>query len=351
MIFRVFPGRDLALLFDIMAVNPIVGPVAMARNLDGKTLYDFAMVTDFAELCLDFDQTIHSPKNYFLPYREQTCAFSVQGQTWQEENTPSGSALVLFGLHACDINALNKLDKVLLAAPYPDLSYQARRRQMFIIGHACQPTPACFCRSMGADFVRHGCDLFLTPMGDDYFVEIMTSRAFHILENLHIRQPRPQELRKFEDLANERQSLFTTRVETSDLTKILDLEFDSSVWKVWGERCLSCGTCAQVCPTCYCYGIEEKVDMDLRGAAKVRQLYSCNLLDFAQVAGGHNFRPESRTRLKYRYYHKHRGFVEAFEEALCVGCGRCGTNCLADITVPAVIASVRQGEVEDERTG
>ncbi|MCK5544840.1 MAG: 4Fe-4S dicluster domain-containing protein, partial [Desulfobulbaceae bacterium] len=60
-----------------------------------------------------------------------------------------------------------------------------------------------------------------------------------------------------------------------------------------------------------------------------------------QVAGGHNFRPESHVRLKYRYYHKHRGFVEAFEESLCVGCGRCGESCLAGITVPEVIASVR----------
>jgi Fe-S oxidoreductase len=51
-------------------------------------------------------------------------------------------------------------------------------------------------------------------------------------------------------------------------------------------------------------------------------------------------------RLKYRYYHKHRGFVEAFEEPLCVGCGRCGEACLAGITVPEVIASVRS-EKED----
>ena len=78
--------------------------------------------------------------------------------------------------------------------------------------------------------------------------------------------------------------------------------------------------------------------------AKEQTLYSCNLIDFAEVAGGHNFRPERSRRLKYRYYHKHRGFVEAFEESLCVGCGRCGEACLAGITVPEVIASVRGEE-------
>ena len=77
---------------------------------------------------------------------------------------------------------------------------------------------------------------------------------------------------------------------------------------------------------------------------KTKTLYSCNVVDFAEVAGGHNFRPERHTRLKYRYYHKHRGFVEAYEESLCVGCGRCGEACLAGITVPEVIASVRGEE-------
>ena len=86
------------------------------------------------------------------------------------------------------------------------------------------------------------------------------------------------------------------------------------------------------------------MNVDLKGARKNKTLYSCNVIDFAEVAGGHNFRPERATRLKYRYYHKHRGFVEAYEESLCVGCGRCGEACLAGITVPEVIASVRGEE-------
>ena len=92
-----------------------------------------------------------------------------------------------------------------------------------------------------------------------------------------------------------------------------------------------------VCPTCYCYGITEQVSMDFGSGAKVKQLYSCNLVDFARVAGGHNFRPRRETRLKYRYYHQHRGFVEAYDEPKCVGCGRCGRACLAGINPPDII--------------
>ncbi len=348
MIFKICAVQELAHLFELLAVNRIVGPVKKGEAADGRVLYDFAPVYDLADLHLDFDQTIHPAKNYFLPYLEKTSSFALQGLSWKKEADYGGHRpLVLFGLHACDINALNKLDKVLLAGPHPNLFYGAKRAEMFIIGHSCQPTPACFCHSMATDSVLHGCDLFLTPLGDEYFVEIMSSRAFHILENVGLREPSHGDHRRFLEVAEHKKSLFTAEVDSSDLTKILDMEFDSPVWAEWGGKCLSCGTCAQVCPTCYCYGVEEVVAMDMASAGKIRQLYSCNLLDFAEVAGGHNFRPESRNRLKYRYYHKHRGFVEAFEEALCVGCGRCGTNCLADISVPEVIASVRCGGVAD----
>jgi NAD-dependent dihydropyrimidine dehydrogenase PreA subunit len=95
------------------------------------------------------------------------------------------------------------------------------------------------------------------------------------------------------------------------------------------------------CPTCYCYGVTERVSMDHRTATKQKQLYSCNCSDFAMVAGGHNFRPEREVRLKYRYYHQHRGFAEAYEEPMCVGCNRCGRVCLAGISPPEVIGDLQ----------
>lgn len=249
--------------------------------------------------------------------------------------------IAFFGLHACDINALNRLDKVLLRSVYPVPYYAARRMNMFIIGVDCVPQPYCFCRSMGADTVLHGFDLFLTDIGDMYFAEVMSANAYNLLKSVKTMEPSEDDHTQYMKKIADKNRRFSIRVDTTDLTKILDMEFQSPVWKDWGDRCLGCGTCANVCPTCYCYGVEEVVKPNLREAMKVKMLYSCNVVDFAEVAGGHNFRPERSTRLKYRYYHKHRGFVEAFEEPLCVGCGRCGEACLAGITVPEVIASVR----------
>lgn len=346
MIFRVFKKEELKHLFDVLAAeNRVIGPVEAGKDSNGDPLYTFNQVHDFNDIRLDYTTTKISAKRYFLPYREDLATFSIKGKDWYKEiDYNIKSPYIFFGLHACDINALNRLDKVLLGSIYPMPYYASKRKNMFIIGLDCIPQPYCFCRSMGTDTALHGFDMFLTDMGDQYFVEILSDTAFNFLKNIRTSEPAETDHIHYMKIIAEKNKKFIAHVDTTDLTKILDMEFQSDVWKQWGEKCLACGTCAQVCPTCYCYGIEEDVNINLREAKKTKMLYSCNLIDFAQVAGGHNFRLERHVRLKYRYYHKHRGFVEAYEESLCVGCGRCGEACLAEITVPAVISSVR-GEV------
>lgn len=350
MLFKIFAKSELPRFYETIGKNHLAGPVSRGHAADGRELFDFDYVDDFELIRPDYVQTLHSPKRFFLPYRENLSTFHIKGRDWDKQvDYNVYKPLVLFGLHACDINALNKLDKVLSQSLYPDPFYTAKRKNLFIIGMNClNPTPSCFCRSMGSDTVLHGFEMYLTDLGDRYFAEIRTSWAFDVVQHLDSRDASEEDHYHYMEIVREKNRKFTTEVNTTDLTKILDMEFHSEAWKKWGDKCLSCGTCANVCPTCYCYGVEENVDLDLRHANKTRQLYSCNLIDFAVVAGGHNFRPERHVRLKYRYYHKHRGFVEAFEESLCVGCGRCGDSCLADITVPEVIESIRSTEKIDE---
>jgi ferredoxin len=348
MIFRVFKKKELKNLFDILAENNrIVAPVDAGRDKDGNPIYAFAEVSDFHGIRLNYSTTKLPAKRYFLPFREDLATFKIEDRNWQKTiNYNAKEPLIFFGLHACDINALNKLDKVMLHSVYPMPYYAAKRKNMFIIGIDCEPRPFCFCRSMGADTALHGFDIFITELRGRYFAEILTDTAYNFLKNIKTEEPKESDHVQYMKEVDERNKKFTAQVDTTDLAKILDMEFQSDVWQHWGDRCLACGTCANVCPTCYCYGVEETVGIDLKTARKTKSLYSCNLIDFAEVAGGHNFRPERDTRLKYRYYHKHRGFVEAFEESLCVGCGRCGESCLAGINVPEVIASVRGGKTK-----
>ena len=347
MIFRVIRKEGLEQLFDLLAGdNTVIGPVEIGRDRQGEAIHGFTEVTDFSAVKLDYKTTKLSAKQYFLPHREELATFRLAGKEWDKTvDYHSQQPCVFFGLHACDINALNKLDKVLLGGDYPMPYYAAKRKNMFIVGIDCQPQPYCFCRSMGADTVRHGFDLFITDLGSSYFVEILSDTAFNFLKKIPSSEPTEADHLQYRGVAADKNKKFSAQVDSTDLTKILDMEFQSEVWKYWGNKCLSCGTCANVCPTCYCYSVREQVSLDLQSASKIKRLYSCNVIDFAEVAGGHNFRPDSHGRLKYRYYHKHRGFVEAYEEPLCVGCGRCGEACLADITVPEVISSVRGGTI------
>jgi len=346
MLFRVFDKNELRRFFTLLAAeNSIVGPVKTGIDRNGNPLYAFEPVSDFRKISLDYSTTRLPAKRYFLPYREDLATFTLQVNDWQKNiDYNIDRPTVFFGLHACDINALNKLDKVLMGSVYPMPYYAAKRKNMFIIGIGCDPQPFCFCRSMGADTVTHGFDMFVTDIGERYFAEIVSATAYNFLQNIETRAPVEADYMQYMKVVAEKNKKFIANVDTTDLTKILDMEFQAPVWKEWGEKCLACGTCANVCPTCYCYGVEETMDIDLKGARKTKTLYSCNIIDFAEVAGGHNFRLDRSTRLKYRYYHKHRGFVEAYEESLCVGCGRCGEACLASITVPEVIASVRRKE-------
>lgn len=338
--------EELRIFFNLLAENnAIVGPVETGVDHKGNAIYSFDQVADFDKLRIQYSSTKLPAKRYFLPYREDLAGFRISGDDWQKTvDYNSDRPYVFFGLHACDINALNKLDKVLMGGTYPMPYYAAKRNNMFIIGIDCQPQPYCFCRSMGADTVLHGFDMFITDIGKKYFVEILSATAYNLLQSVRSSLPEEDDHVQYMKTVAEKNKKFIAHVDTTDLTKILDMEFQSDVWKQWGDKCLACGTCANVCPTCYCYGVEETVDVGLASARKIKSLTSCNIIDFAEVAGGHNFRPERSSRLKYRYYHKHRGFVEAYEESLCVGCGRCGESCLADITVPEVIASVRGEE-------
>ncbi|OGR03914.1 MAG: hypothetical protein A2511_08285 [Deltaproteobacteria bacterium RIFOXYD12_FULL_50_9] len=345
MIFKVFAKDELTRLFEVLSVNRVVGPVQKGLDRKNRPIYSFEVVDNFDDLRLDYPSTLYPAKRYFLPFEETLSSFTLESGSWEKHvDYNVYQPQVMFGMHACDINALNKLDKVLINSVHPTPYYASKRRNMFIIGIECMPQPHCFCRSMGADTVQHGFDMFLTDLGDRYFAEILSSTAYNYLLKIKTMEASETDHQEYRQVVREKSSKFTTHVDTTDLTKILDMEFQADVWKQWGDKCLSCGTCANVCPTCYCYGVQETVDMNLQAATKTKQLYSCNLIDFAEVAGGHNFRPEAHIRLKYRYYHKHRGFVEAFEESLCVGCGRCGESCLANINVPEVIASVRYEE-------
>ncbi len=342
MLFKILSKSAFKDLVEIiLGTNEVIGPKRVGVDKDGQPIHQYLPVQDFGELELDYQTTEYSAKTYFLPFQETLSHFRFQEDDWKQKIRYRIQPRAIIGLHACDINALLKLDKVMVRDNYPSPYYISRRKNTFVVGIDHMPCETGFCQSVGADIVTHGFDLYLTDLGDHYFVSIGSDRGYSLIQRVDNREVTEADTQDY--LAERRRIAagFKVKVRADNLPNLLDLEFESPVWTAWGDKCLSCGSCAMACPTCYCYGVTERLSMDYEEGAKVKHLHSCNLVDFAQVAGGHNFRPTRESRLKYRYYHQHRGFAEAYDEPKCVGCNRCGKVCLAGINPPDVIRDLQ----------
>jgi sulfhydrogenase subunit beta (sulfur reductase) len=337
-----------ALVQMLLGKTEVIGPKRVGTNKDGNPIHQFLPVATFEEMDLEYEKTEFSPKTYFLPYRENLSVYNFKEGDWTQEIKYRVQPRVLFGLHPCDINGILKLDRVFIRDQYPSPYYVSRRKNTMIVGLDHEPCADGFCRAVGADAVNRGFDLFFTDIGDKYVVAIGSDRGMAALNQSDAQPLSDDDTRHYVSRRKAITKKLDERLDfdTKSLPNLLDIEFDSPVWKKWGAKCLSCGSCAMVCPTCYCYGVYERVAMDFQSGAKVKQLHSCNLIDFALVAGGHNFRPASDTRLKYRYYHQHRGFVEQYDEPKCVGCNRCGRTCLAGINPRDVIRDLQAEEAK-----
>ena len=345
MLFKIISKADLRRLVEIfLSSMEVVGPKKVADGVDGKPIHHYLPVSDFDEIDLDYETTEYSAKTYFLPFKEKLSTYDFAETDWQQNIRYRVIPRAIVGLHACDINALNNQDRVLQKGFFPSPYYIARRKNTLVVGLDHMPCEGGFCHSVGTDTVTHGFDLFLTDLGDRYFVAIGSDRGYTAIQQVSPRDVEENDRNDYLAARRRISAAFEDQISLHNLPNLLDLEFESEVWTRWGAKCLSCGSCAMVCPTCYCYGITERISVDYKKGTKSRQQYSCNLLDFAEVSGGHNFRPDRETRLKYRYYHQHRGFVEAFGDPLCVGCNRCGRTCLADINPVDVIRDLQTEE-------
>ena len=248
---------------------------------------------------------------------------------------------VLFGVHACDIQALKILDLQFLGG-YADPYYLANRQRLIVVGYGCWPDDKCFCASMNTSTADDGFDLFLTPLEDRFMVAVGSSRGDDIVRaNAGLFSPATaQDTTDYLLRARRRSRAFQLAVNTEDLPHILELSREDPVWDEIGAKCLCCGSCSTVCPTCACFNMADEV-VDNAVARRRRTWDSCLFRDYATVAGGHNFRSDRADRVRTRYYHKQEAFVREFGMPSCVGCGRCIDNCPTGINVVEVFSRVR----------
>ncbi|MEC4183326.1 4Fe-4S dicluster domain-containing protein [Adlercreutzia sp. R21] len=343
MLYRVIDRDDLpSLVAAFMERYEVIAPVKRGEG------HVFSAVADAADIVLDYPTTVASPKKYLLPAVETLFEFDAEGNA-VTDYTDEVRPRVLFGVHACDINAIMNLNSVFDDARYPDPYYQAHRAATLIVGVGCMPQAHCFCNLMDAEEARPGYDLFLTDIGERYLVSIGSVVGANILEGAcEVREATDEDRIAFRAVTRARQEAFNGDIpDIQEIPMLMDAFHEDAFWDELGGRCLSCNACANVCPTCYCFDIRDTLDPGGATGRRERVWDACTSPQFAMVAGGHNFRPTAAQRVRHRMYHKLNGFMAKYDRSLCVGCGRCATACKVDISPIEVLRFFERKGAED----
>lgn len=294
----------------------------------------FAAIESPDQIDLAYRSTILPPKKVILPVRETLLHYSTDGGQL-EPAAPTGPAVIL-GVHTCDLHAMQLLDRV-YSRGYVDHRYRSRRADTVLVGLEClRPcSEHAFCKSMGTLSCPEAFDLHMTDLGDRYAVDVGSDDGADLLEGFEgLRRPEPGDYRRADQVMNDKWSRFPYRLDfdAAELSSLMGVSAQNELWDRLAARCLGCGSCNLVCPTCSCFDVADEVDLALKSGTRQRIWDSCQVARFATVAGGHDFRAGQAARLRHRFMHKGKYQLEATGLAGCVGCGRCAQACLVRIT-------------------
>lgn len=306
----------------------IVGPKA----LHGRYVFDD--IADPDELAIDYPTTLSAPKQYLLPSRE--VLFSFNADTMDMTAHIEAEPTVLFGVHTCDMHAIQLLDTVQNNG-FADQHYRARRDALYLVSIEClKPCSAqCFCKDMETYSITETYDVHLADMGDAYAVRVGSEKGEELMAGFtNIWEGADSDQQRLNEVMSQKWQNFEFRLDStlSQLPEVLGAAMHSKHWDELGDICLACGACTQVCPTCYCFDVTDEVDLTLTKGERYRIWDSCQIEKFAVVAGNHNFRSQLGRRQRHRFMRKGKYQYEAYGKVGCVGCGRCGTTCPVDIT-------------------
>lgn len=310
----------------------------------------FDEIKSINDLNLEYKSTVIPPKKYFLPPRETLFEFKIEKGKYEIKEIIDTEKFVLFGVHPCDVNAILKLDRF-FSHEIKDKYYQNRRKNSFIVALNCvHPDEYSFCKSMNAGpFLDKGYDILLTDIGKKYLIEIGSKKGKKIIEELKLDKASNDDIINKEKKCKSADKKIKKIIDPSWLPKLAEENLDHEIWVDLGERggvngcfpCLSCGSCSLVCPTCYCYDIYDKLDFSLKKGSRIRELDSCQLLEYGEVALGVNFRKERKDRIRHWMNCKF-GAAAGGNNSSCVGCGRCILICPAKIDITKVAKSLRR---------
>ena len=306
---------------------------------DGEFVFD--EISSAEDLELEYITTRLPPKKYLFPPVE-TFFSHEKGVIIDNKHRNADRRQLIFGIHPCDVNAILLLDRHFLG-DYKDPCYLRRRENTVIAALTCEEIgDNCFCESFGTGpSLKEGYDLLLTDVGDRYLVEIGSKIGEQIAQEVHLSDATTEDFREKEERLKAVRAKFKKKVNTDNLAEVMLDSLKHKIWTELKDTCLSVGSCSLVCPTCFCFSVHDTVDLTLEKGERWREWDSCQLLEYAEVALGGNFRKDRGARVRH-WMNCKLCYVKLRHGMFgCVGCGRCIKDCPAGIEITEVARIIR----------
>lgn len=363
----VLAAADLQMLLDEIRGEgfAIVGPTVR----DGVIVYDeIAKTTDLPQGWTDHQE----PGAYRLERRHDGAyfGFAVGPHSWKKEllparlrlwqahrenggfavteDEPETTPTAFFGMKPCELAAVGIQDRVFLGGRYQDRDYAARRADVFLVTTDCgDPSELCFCSSVGSGpHATSGFDLGLTEILDDehrFLVRAGSKAGKKVLRRLPTRPADADDLAAAHVVTARATEQMEGRFDAEGIHDLLLRNLESPRWDDVASRCLTCGNCTLVCPTCFCTHVEDASSLNGATAERTRVWDTCFSVQYAEMHGG-NTRPTPRSRYRQWLVHKLATWEDQFGQLGCVGCGRCIAWCPVGIDIREEVRAIRARE-------
>jgi ferredoxin len=277
-------------------------------------------------------------KSEFFPAHDELWRARIgDGRVELVETLDERPPLAVIGARPCEVAALEVLDRIFVDGQHRDTSYAERRENAFVAVVECsRPAVTCFCDSMGTGpNVETGFDLALTELDDDgghrFLARVGSARALAALEGVTSSLASVLDLSARDAALDRARKRIVRHLDTDGLAGVLARNLEHPRWAEVAERCLSCGNCTLVCPTCFCSDVRDATDLD-GDVVRERTWASCFSIDHSYLHGG-SVRPTTQSRYRQWMTHKLSSWWDQFDTTGCVGCGRCVTWCPVGIDI------------------
>jgi len=311
---------------------------APVRGINGEFIFQQFQ----GKFDLDYKKPNLPPKSVFMPQSE--IIFEVENNRYRE--VIDAPQAMLFGIRACDAAGLVQFGSF-MSRDKEDKYYSSRTDGTITVVMACDgpQTETCFCTTTkSGPYAKKGFDLQFYDMGDVFLVEtgsprgeaLLSAKAFIDLDDARA----AKQIGRFKEKGVRAIPVKETVERAIDLLK--ESKAGEDVWAKLGKKCIACGGCVYVCPTCTCFNVYDEVSGPGRGN-RVRSWDTCLFGGFTREASGHNPRPDQNSRLKRRHEHKLLYYnKDDVGDMLCgcVGCGRCSDYCPVHIGTLEVAAAI-----------